>query len=254
MSERFLAYANQSAVRSNPINGVLYILTYPLSRLATALQISPNSITAVSFFSAIGAFCALLFADITLFALLWAVSFLLDFVDGTVARMSQRVSSFIIDLDHYSDLFKIGLLIIGFGIYFASPQIWLAASVAIFSIMFFSILNHDAGPSLRGLRITNILSRQFRKEGTGASGPRAASPPSNRQGTSLGARLTRTSVTILFTFHAHTLLLFFVIPLGEKIAFLSLLFLAFVSAINVLRIVILSTNHHWTTLEKSVQG
>lgn len=81
-------YVNEAAIGSNLLLLAMYRFAYPFSVLLIGLRLSPNFITTLSLLCALLAALALALAEGTvIFAAFWGLTVLLDFCDGTVARM-----------------------------------------------------------------------------------------------------------------------------------------------------------------------
>lgn len=128
----------------NPATWVLYRIAYPLAWIAQRIGISANVVSLLSLLSASGAVVALVSVDSALgFSVLWASSVILDFADGPVARMSDRVNKSAFRLDHTLDLVKLVIGITGLAFYWDSSTLWVLALSTTSSVFLFTLLNHD---------------------------------------------------------------------------------------------------------------
>ena len=94
-------YINKEAVAGNPILLLMYRAAYSPSLLLNAVGLSPNQITVLSIaFSVLAAVALGSSADALYFIVFWCLSVLFDFCDGTVARMSNRISRVAFQFDH----------------------------------------------------------------------------------------------------------------------------------------------------------
>jgi len=101
-------YVNKEAAKNNIIVYILGRFSYPFSVVFAKIGVTPNQITTLSSLLAILSSLALVYDDgWKLFVLFWSLSLLLDFCDGTVARMTDQVRKTAFRYDHTSDLFKI---------------------------------------------------------------------------------------------------------------------------------------------------
>ena len=225
---------NVQAVFNNPLVEFGYWLAYPLARFGQILKVTPNQVTVASAVAAILAFASLVTHNVAAFVGLWLLSILFDYVDGQLARLTSRISSFPLNVDHLSDLFKISLLFLGFGIFFDSRTIWVLAFTALFSFLYFSILNHLCGSlQLRSDRLS--FPNQNRKEA-----PTIQNEKNTRRrirgALSRGPERLRRNLskiyTILVTFNAHTLLVFILVPINHQTAVVSLAYLIGLSLWN----------------------
>lgn len=139
-------YVNRAAVADNFLLAMMYRLAFPFSGMLNKLGCSPNQITTQSLICSIAAFLALVFdPGRTYFVCFWGLTILLDFCDGTVARMTNRVSKIAFRYDHMSDLFKIFLVLFGAALRYDDYWIWALAMCASFFFMYYTVLNHELG-------------------------------------------------------------------------------------------------------------
>jgi phosphatidylglycerophosphate synthase len=149
---------------------------------------------------------------------------LLDFCDGTVARMANKVSKSAFRYDHLSDLFKISLVILGVGIRYNETLIWVMAFSACFVFMYGDALNRE---------VHIAINRQASIEDVNKSGPNVRL----RDRHFIAAWVVKHDILLAFiknayaaflTVNGHTLLLFFLFPFGTKFAIWGLSYLIFV--------------------------
>ena len=187
---------------------VLYRISFPLSFFLNYINIKPNTI---SFISLLFCFFSLFFIinhNSLLFTFFWIMSILLDFCDGTVARLSNIKSNFRFNIDHYLDLLKISLVILFFSIDFNDKLIWLISFLFILLLFFNEIIISD----LTNNSTINLITE--------------LKPKNNIYIKSL--------YTILFTFNAHTLFIFIIMILKPIFAKFILLYLVFLLLKNFL--------------------
>lgn len=211
-------YANHGTIGHNLLLLAMYRFAFPFARALNALGLTPNQITALSCAAAVGAAAALVLQpDAWLFIVLWALSLLLDFCDGTVARMSDRVSRTAFRFDHMSDLAKVSLVIVAAGWRHQDTALWLFASAALFAFLYYAVISQELKAVRLQLPETN-----------------AGSETANR---SFQGRLpvpVRVLYAALATVNGHTLLVFFALPFGRISAALTLLYLTAVTLFGVL--------------------
>ena len=227
-------YIKRGATQNNPILWIIYVACLPVARVAKFLGLSPNSITGASLVTGLASVLALASQELILFYILWTISFVLDFVDGTLARMTGNLSSFPISIDHFSDLVKINLVFVGFGLYFQDGTVWLMTSLAGFGFMFYTLLNHEISAALaeRGVGVHGE-SQSLQGEITGKSRGAKRRIKEALARSPLGLRLAVVVKTILFSIQAHTLLLFFFIPGSWNVAVILLSYIIFLAVFNV---------------------
>lgn len=103
----------------------------PLSYVLGKLGVHPNAITISSLLVAVFAFILMIFLDLPnifflLFAILFYLSFLLDCIDGKVARLTGKKSEFGAKLDSKTDNITKVLFLIGY-VFGPLKEIWYIA-------------------------------------------------------------------------------------------------------------------------------
>lgn len=208
-------YANHHAIGNNLLLLMMYRFTYPFACVFNYLRLTPNQLTVMSCLSAIAAFAALVLCKAaTPFVLFWGLSLLLDFCDGTVARMSGQVSRTAFRFDHMSDLAKVSLVIFGVGMRYDEMVMWVLSSAAMFAFLYFSVLNQE-------------LKAARSKLAASATALAAKAQPGFQ------SRLPSTLRVVyaaLATINGHTLLVFFALPFGHVWAGAALAYLVTVAA------------------------
>jgi phosphatidylglycerophosphate synthase len=188
-----------------------------LALLCRRFGATPNQITLFSLLSSLVAFAGLALNQINFFFLFWALSVIADFADGTLARLTSNFSKF--RFDHYTDVFKIGIVLLGMGIYFENPEVWLSTSFAMFSFFVFTSLNDSKSVK---------LPPQQTYKGT------KVRPETGNQSKSRLRDIRSVTLVTLFTFNGHSLLLFFLIPLNEIFAVAALLYIGVICSLHYL--------------------
>lgn len=227
-------YANHRAVESNFVLLLMYRLAYPFAFLLNKFGLSPNIITTLSLAFSTIAFIAL-FRDegVILFSIFWSVAVLLDFCDGTVARMANKVSKSAFRYDHMSDLFKIPLIILGAGLRYNDYLVWTLAFSASFLFIYLAVLNHELGYIRKR---TEEAKQASVCEGSATQSPRL------RERYRIVAWIIKRKLvyqiivnlrTLLLTINGHMLLLFFLLPLSIKFAIWALSYLIFISLFGI---------------------
>ena len=218
--DRFFSnrFVNKTAVRYNPLLEAMYRFAYPFSLLLNTIGLTPNQITLLSSVFAVLAVWGLIFhQSLILYSTFWAISLLLDFCDGTVARMSDRVSRTAFRFDHMSDILKVSILLIAFGWNADNAGMWILTSITIVAFLYYSVLSQE----LRWVR--NVLEAASSVDSDKNKMSFQKSIPS----------LYRSVYTGVLTINGHTLLIFFVIPLGEIQGVLGLAYFSLVSIFGV---------------------
>lgn len=232
----FLRYSNKDAIH-NPIQIVLYAIAYPIALILNKIKLSPNSVTIISTIFAVFAFVSLIKSSLFLFYIFWGVSYILDYADGTLARMINKVRRNALRIDHVSDHLKIILILLGFGIYYECQEVWILTFLASGSFLFYSILNHDLSSNIKlsQLKICEKKKELYKNN---------------------SIKYLKESLLIKFSFirylyrfifgtfyliNGHTLIIYFFIPIEYSYAWYLLLYFILICAIHSLqRLLLLS--------------
>lgn len=204
-------HINQRGIAGNPLQRILYRFAYPFASLLNRIGLTPDQITGLSLAFACCAFAALVIDDgAAWFSLFWGISILLDYCDGTVARMSNRISKSAFRFDHMSDIFKIALITFGIGVRNDDILFWSLCSWFMFSYAYSELLSHD---------LAHIQGKQQEPPDTSPKQRKDNQEPSPsgswiREHFPTLHRVPAKLYAILFTFNGHTLLAFFALPIG----------------------------------------
>ena len=101
---KYLKFSNSDLTGINPIQKLLYILAYPIAKISSKFGLTPNILTLISFIFTILAFISLVKNYLLSFISFWFVAFILDYADGTLARMTNSKGKTALEYDHISDL------------------------------------------------------------------------------------------------------------------------------------------------------
>jgi hypothetical protein len=198
----------------------MYRFAYPFAVLLNKLHLSPNQITTQSLVFSILAFIALIYDDGWFwFSIFWGLSVLLDFCDGTVARMANKVSKSAFRYDHMSDLFKLSLIFLGAGLRYDDYLVWALAFSASFVLLYCDTLNHTLKYSTKHAEKTpqSLSSCDVLTEPKGRLRDRHRIVAQIVKYDWLLSTYKNTYAALL-TVNGHTLLLFFVFSLGKEFA------------------------------------
>jgi phosphatidylglycerophosphate synthase len=110
-----------------------------IGKIFSKLGPSPNQYTLNSIVFGIFCFVSLIYRNFTLALVFFLVSVFLDFVDGAVARYSNRVTKFGAYLDTISDRFVEGLIFLGL-LFLPLPKFIFEAKYWIFLAFFGSLM------------------------------------------------------------------------------------------------------------------
>jgi hypothetical protein len=196
-----------------------------LALSARAIGLSPNSLTIASLISGVAAAVSIAFGAIGIFLFLWTVSYLLDFADGTLARMTRNLSRFPIDIDHLADVVKINLISLGFCMHYSNQDLWIVGTLAITTLGIWDLVNRT--------KLPKASEAVFEPE---------HKPPAQTSLFIRGVDSTRDWIKksgtlskilrVLLSYHAHTLLFFFLIPFSQSLTSFFFCYLIFVALLN----------------------
>jgi phosphatidylglycerophosphate synthase len=196
----------------NPLLKLLYLSAYPISIVFRKLGFTPNFITLCSFVLSIIAFYSLCVDKIYNFIFFWYLSYIFDFVDGTLARMTGNERTTALRVDHLSDLIKIALILLGLGIYFQDLYIWVILFISTTLFFFYAVLNHD---------LSAVKKINASKNHKGASNivKNTIVNQSRVPNRSLRQTFSIYFKNTFFVIDGHTLIIFFFIPISKTVAF-----------------------------------
>jgi phosphatidylglycerophosphate synthase len=203
LNKQFENYVNLNAIENNKIMFYLYKITFPLSLFFFKYKIFPNTISTISLIFAILS-CIFLINNINiLFILFWIFSMTFDFCDGTVSRLMNLKSNFKFNIDHYFDLLKITLILISITIkYKYFVEIFYLVDCILITLFFIEIVNNDLINSnfQRNVSTNKTIKNNFIS--------------------------IKGIYTILFSFNAHTLILFSFFCYSFKISIIILIYIS----------------------------
>lgn len=210
----------------------MYRFAYPFAFILNRIRISPDRITTLSLLSAALAFLTLvLHASYGWFCLFWGLAVLLDFCDGTVARMSSRIATRAFRYDHMSDIFKISLVVIGVAIRFDETPLWILCSTFLFVYLYSEIVNHDLRHTFERSKVTAEI--RLPTPNTSDADGQATRRLRDRS-LVIGFLFNRLRFVYIFlqqlyvattTFNGHTLLVFLALPAGGMITYSAIFYL-----------------------------
>lgn len=121
------------------------MLANPIATIAKKIGFTPNGLTLISCIFSVLAFASLVISNLYSFVAFWFVAYILDYADGTLARMTNSKGKTALRYDHFSDLLKIILIFLGFALYYDNQIIWILTFGATSLYLFYTILNHELG-------------------------------------------------------------------------------------------------------------
>jgi len=210
-------HINKNASKNNFVVYIIGRLAYPISFIFSKIGLTPNQVTTLSTFFAILSSLALVYDNgYLLFLLFWSISALLDFCDGTLARMTNKVRVTSFRYDHTSDLFKIFVVILGVSIRFNDTLLWIVSMSAIFLFMFYGVLSYELGYA-KSRHNLDVDTKVIEKEHI-----------ANK------FNFIKNLYFVNFTIKGHTVFLFLLFSLGKNA---SIIFLIYFSVLSVLSVV-----------------
>ncbi len=222
-------YVNNAAISDNIVLLIMYRFAFPFSILLSKLRLTPNQITTLSLLFSLFSFVALVLDDgWNWFVLFWSISLLLDFCDGTVARMTNNIGKTAFRYDHNSDLMKIGLIILGAGFRYDNEIVWGVSFSALFLFMYYTILNHELAiqrkkkiqqPSEQDYNITVPYVRIRERFRIAAWIVKYK----------IIVNTIKNTYSAIFTINGHTLLIFLLIPFGMEYVLWSFIYFILIS-------------------------
>jgi len=126
-SKSFTAFLNKN-VKDNILQLIIYKTAFPFALMFKLLKFTPNNVTLLSFILCVISNFFLLNGQLKLFLVFWYLSHFMDYVDGTLARLTDNKTKILLRVDHLSDLIKIQITLICFCIHYNSLFVWLSFS------------------------------------------------------------------------------------------------------------------------------
>jgi phosphatidylglycerophosphate synthase len=224
-----LKYANKSAL-NNPLQYVLYAIAFPIALFFKKSRITPNQLTLLSILFTILAFACLIANDLLWFLVFWSSAYILDYTDGTLARMTKKIGNSALRIDHVCDQLKILLIFLGFGIYYSNPDIWILCFLSSTLFLFYSLINHELSNAKKLLIKHCVNSNSFINNRTNYKLKLKEYISSNI----FIYYISQTLFSTLFIINGHTLIIFFVIPINIIYCKYLLFYFIIICTINIL--------------------
>lgn len=187
-------------------NIIVWLLSHfslPLSKFFNQLKITPNTLTFFSFICIVLGCKELINENFILFCSYLIISIILDICDGQVARMSGNVNSSNLDIDHITDIIKISLIFLSFGILINTKFNWIIIFLSNFFYLFYCFIISETNK----IQIKNIKKR------------RRLSKPIffNYFSLNLFSMIYKIMLPLIITFNSHSLFLFLLILIDLKL-------------------------------------
>lgn len=145
------------------------------------------------------------------FVFFWVISMHLDFSDGTLARMTKKVSKSALRIDHMTDLVKLFMVFLSVGIFYKSFTTWILVCSAIFCLMYSEILTHEIKFYLKRQAERNEQFSETTISESGLVRSLLGNSP-------FLVSVLRNIHSIFFSISGHTLVFFCILPFGETCA------------------------------------
>ena len=227
-------YANHKAIGENTLLWIMYRLAYPFSFVLYKLRFSPNKITTLStIFALLAAIFLVMGYSKAWFLVFWSGSILLDFCDGTVARMSDNISKTSFRYDHMSDIFKVIIIMLSACIYYDSFFMWLISMSTSFFFMFYTLLNHELSNATKLLEI--IKNKSKKQNSTAIVIPRSGILKFIKTllPNKFILKIARSFFIAFTTINGHTLLIFLLIPFSLEVTIISFSYITILSIFGI---------------------
>ena len=186
------------AANNNLIIWILSKLALPISKIFIKFKFSPNFISVLSFILMIISCFFIIEENFMMFLLTFISSIILDFCDGQVARISNKINQSKFNLDHFFDIIKISFIYLSFGILLNQFYSWLFIFLSYF-LFSFNIYLHGIVGNLK-----EISKKKLKKNSKKFMFFRYFHM-------NFFLMVLKFIIPILFTFNAHSLLLILLI-------------------------------------------
>lgn len=225
----FLRYSNKNALH-NPFQFIIYLAAYPVAIFFKSIRFSPNQVTLLSVLFSVFSFISLINYNLHLFYTFFGMSYILDYADGTLARLTNKEGKSALNVDHISDQLKIIMTFLGFGFYYDCKEIWALTFLSSALFLFYSLLNHE-------------LSNNLKLSMFGSSYDSEENKIENNSRLKLLKRYLLRNYAILRYFYTfifgtlylidgHTLIIFFFIPISYEYAVYLLIYFISICSIH----------------------
>ena len=233
---KYLKFAKKDAIQNNQLQKFLYLLGYLFAISAKKFSLTPNSLTLISCIFTSLAFTALVIKNFYGFIFFWLIAYVLDYADGTLARMKQIKPKSSLRVDHMSDLFKISLIFLGIAIYYNNQIVWTLTFVTSASFLLYNILNHDLGHYQK----LSLLLSNYSKTNKNINTPKLKKEKKDsfyRLKLLINERpflkkFILNFYSIFFVINGHTLIIFFFIPVNQNLAIILLTYFILINIYN----------------------
>jgi phosphatidylglycerophosphate synthase len=206
-------------------NFVIWIISYislPVSKFFAHLKISPNLLTFLSLVLMICCCVFLINGNLILFIILFISSFILDICDGQVARILKKTNKTKFRFDHFTDIFKITIIYITFGILFNDLNSWIFIFIS-FTLFFFNDYIQVCLSNARKER--NKLIKYKKKKFFF----------SNYFKLNFFVMIYKLLIPLIITFNSHSLLLILFVIIDIKIIYVIFLYYNFIFIFRILK-------------------
>jgi len=213
--KNILKFANQTALH-NPFQVILYVLGYYIAIIVRKVGFTPNFVSLLSLISCCIAFISIINEEINYFYGFWTLAYILDYVDGTLARMTNKIGKTALRVDHILDHIKILMILLGFGIFYNLSTVWIFCFLSSSLFLFYSLLNHEESHAVKGI--------SSRKYGKASSKEKYKSFVKNNIFLNF---IYKNIFSTFFILNGHTLIIFFFLPINSEICTYVLIYFNF---------------------------
>ena len=210
------------SANNNLVIWLVSLICFPISKLFVTFKISPNFVTILSFTLMIMSCSFLLQGNLFLFSLAFICSVFLDFCDGQVARIIKKCNNTKFRIDHFSDVIKISIIYLTFGILFDELNSWIFFFIS-YLLFFFntylhsSVVNAEKAKSnlLKNKKIKFTFFKYFKLN--------------------IFMMIYKIIIPIVTTFNSHSLFLILLILIDIKIVYIVFLYFNFIFILRILK-------------------
>lgn len=241
MGKKLLKYAGPGA-NGNLIAQISYILAMPCTALCASIGLKPNHVTIASLILAIASGVSIVLGNKSAYVALFLLSYYLDFVDGSLARMTGMVGRRALRVDHIADLIKILVVVACIGFAQADLSTWPLIYGFCSAFMFYMVLHHET------LWVTRMLARQSQENQE--ANRYNSKHSSSRQKNKIWRRVKKIIphyasrplghvLSLISSFNSHTLLIILLIAFDGPVSLFALIYLILLCMFQSLRLVLL---------------
>lgn len=215
----------ENIFQENFINKIIYKLAFFFALLFKRLGLSPNFITCISFLFALLAFTFLITKNLIGYLFFWFLSYIFDYADGTLARITKKIGGSALRIDHISDLIKISVIFLAIALYFNNILIWILTFICSTIYLFYSVLSHE----IYWTKKYNIKKINLKKKKVlNNSKIFLKFYKFFEEKKKFIKKIIPNFISIFVNINGHTLLILFFIPLNINLAYIFMIYFIFI--------------------------